>query len=197
MLLKFFEVLWRKCIPVVEYINLSCHNFFFCFCCLMAEPCGVKQGRTASLTFFSLHILYEHTYLLLIILMHNSSYHKPISTAGIKRTDISVILSNILKYSSLKFTLTSYFCLSEIFLSLNFLFPLRLVSPQLRVLETLIAFLVLQALLCGRPDVIECCCISKGRNWFKTLCLHVTLRKQDRPEAKKEGCFLYWFKNEK
>lgn len=162
----------------------------------MAQPCGVKQGRTASPAFFSLHILYEHTYISLIFLMHNFSYHKSIlSTAGIQRTDLNVILSYILKHSSLKFTLTSYFCLSEIFLSLKFpqSSPFSHTST-LRVLDTLIAFLVLQALLCGGPDVIELCCISKGRKWFKTLCLHVMLRKQDRPEAKKkEGCFYFWF----
>jgi hypothetical protein len=133
MLLKFFEVLRRKSIPIVVYIKLiyiTTVRTFICFCCLMAQPCDVKQGRTASPTFFSLHILYEHTYVLLIILMHNFSYHESISTAGIQRTDLSVILSYILKHSSLKFTFTSYFCLSEIFLSLNFLFPLLLVTPQ-------------------------------------------------------------------
>jgi hypothetical protein len=109
MLLKFFEVLRRKSIPIVEQQYITTVSTFFCFCCLMAQTCGVKQGRTASPRIFSLHILYEHTYLLLIILMHNFSYHKSISTAGIKRTHLSVIL----KHSSLKFTLTSYFCLSE------------------------------------------------------------------------------------
>lgn len=117
----------------------------------------------------------------IIVLMHNFSYHKSISTEQVWMRSWATFW-NIFLWCLHSLALS-------VFLSSSSL-PSFLPAWSLHNTESftnMYCLIVLQALLCGRPGLFERCCISKGRNSEVYVCtLDLGGRTDQRQQT--EGC---------